>query len=229
MEALDERIWIADGGTVPFFTLPYSTRITVVKLDDGSLWIHSPIKLSADLYQALNELGDVRYLIAPNHLHHLFLEEWQTAFPQADTYGTQEVIAKRQDLSFTGELVTKETYPWSQEIHQVLFTGSPVMQECVFFHSPSQTLIVTDLIENFSPDAFNAWQRILAKGTGILAPNGKMPIDWRLSFMCRKQEARAHMLHILAWQPKRIVLAHGEIIRDNATAFLKHSFSWLKV
>ena len=27
MEALGKDIWIVEGGTVPFFTLPYSTRI----------------------------------------------------------------------------------------------------------------------------------------------------------------------------------------------------------
>ncbi len=74
------------------------------------------------------------------------------------------------------------------------------MEECVFYHRLSKTLIVTDLVENFSGQDFNYWQRFVAKGgAGILAPNGKMPLDWRLSFMFSKQEARKHLNKLLSW------------------------------
>ena len=72
------------------------------------------------------------------------------------------------------------------------------MQECVFYHKVSGTLIVTDLIENFSGQNFNNWQRVVAKGVGILAPNGKTPLDWRLSFVFGKSDARKHLARILA-------------------------------
>ncbi|GAK88043.1 hypothetical protein JCM19238_5653 [Vibrio ponticus] len=73
----------------------------------------------------------------------------------------------------------------------MLFTGSAVMQESVFFHQASRTLIVTDLIENFAPQHFSPLQRNIAKVVGILAPNGKMPLDWRLTFQFNKAEAKA--------------------------------------
>ncbi|ASA57660.1 DUF4336 domain-containing protein [Vibrio gazogenes] len=227
MRAIGENIWIFDGKAVPFLTLPYSTRMTIVRLADQSLWVHSPIELNPDLKASVDTLGAVKYLIAPNQLHHLFISQWQDAYPEALTYGTEGVRHKRQDLTFNAMLSAQADYLWGDELDDVLFTGSRVMEECVFFHRPSETLIVTDLIENFSPKAFNIFQRLLAKLTGILAPTGKMPLDWRLSFMTGKATARAHLKKILSWHPKTIVMAHGVIVTEDAEKFLRRSFRWL--
>ncbi|EGM68695.1 DUF4336 domain-containing protein [Shewanella sp. HN-41] len=228
MKQLAENLWIFDGEAVPFFTLPYTTRMTVIRLNNGALWVHSPIKLTPELQALVEALGEVRYLIAPNHLHHLFLQDWQQTYPQAQSFGTSEVQTKRPDLHFDGLFTAEFQAMWATDIDQLLFTGSHFMQECVFFHKASGTLIVTDLIENFSPDAFNALQRFLARGAGILAPNGKMPLDWRLSFMFAKQQARTHLVKMLAWEPQRIVMAHGLIVEQDAKAFLQRSFAWLE-
>lgn len=229
MQQLDTNLWVFEGGIVPFFKIPFSTRMVVVKLTDGKLWVHSPIELTDELKDQVMQLGEVAYLIAPNHLHHLFIEQWQNAFPDAMTYGTEEVIKKRSDLNFDGILETANYYPWSGEIKQLLFTGSKAMEECVFFHKSSNTLIVADLIENFRPDFFKPWQRVIAKGVGILHPNGKMPIDWRLTFTFNKSEARNHLQEILIWKPQRLVMAHGVVIDSAADEFLSRSFAWLKL
>ncbi|MCY7296393.1 DUF4336 domain-containing protein [Alteromonas sp. a30] len=227
MKKLAHEIWIFDGEPVPFLGLPYSTRMVVVRLSSGELWVHSPIKLSESITAQINRLGCVKYLIAPNHLHHLFLSEWIAAYPNAEVYGTDEVIKKCSDISFHASLNHSQSYAWETDIEQELFSGSPLMEECVFFHISSNTLIVTDLVENFSGQRFNYWQRVVAKGVGIIAPNGKMPLDWRLSFMFGKAKARKHFNRLLSWHPKRLVMAHGEIINESADEFLQKSFKWL--
>ncbi|MCV5340411.1 hypothetical protein OFC87_26040, partial [Escherichia coli] len=60
-----------------------------------------------------------------------------------------------------------------------------------------------------------------------LAPNGKMPLDWRLSFMFGKADARKHLNRLLSWNPQILVMAHGEIVTENADKFLQKSFKWL--
>lgn len=227
MEKLTHEIWIFDGEPVQFLGLPYSTRMTVVRLSSGGLWVHSPIKLSASIARQVNSLGCVKYLIAPNHLHHLFLSEWVSAYPDAEAYGTNEMIKKRRDIFFHTSLNYPSSYVWEPDIEQELFSGSPLMEECVFYHSSSSTLIVTDLVENFSGQDFNYWQRVVAKGVGILTPNGKMPLDWRLSFIFGKADARKHLNRLLSWNPKILVMAHGEIVHENADKFLQQSFKWL--
>lgn len=227
MEKLAHEIWIFDGEPVQFLGLPFSTRMTVIRLSSGELWVHSPIKLSESITEKIDSLGSVKYLIAPNHLHHLFISEWIAVYPNAEVYGTNEVIKKRSDISFHASLNNSQDYAWEPDIEHELFSGSPLMEECVFFHNGSSTLIVTDLVENFSGQDFNYWQRIVATGVGILAPNGKTPLDWRLSFMFGKAEARKHLNRLLSRNPRILVMAHGEIVNENAERFLQQSFKWL--
>ena len=227
MEKLAHEIWIFNGNPVQFLGLPFSTRMTLVRLSNGELWVHSPIKLSDTIKEQIDTLGQVKYLIAPNHLHHLFLPEWIAAYPNAEVYGTNEVIKKRNDITFDASFNEQQDWPWRADIEQEMFTGSPLMEECVFYHKGSNTLIVTDLVENFSGRNFNYWQRVVAKGVGILAPNGKMPLDWRLSFMFGKTDARKHIKRVLAWEPELLIMCHGQILTENTGKFLARSFDWL--
>lgn len=132
MEKLANEIWIFNGEPVQFFGLPYSTRMTVVRLSNGDLWVHSPIKLSESIKDQIEALGCVKYLIAPNHLHHLFLPEWISAYPEVQVFGTDEVIKKRSDITFDGSLNSQQSWAWEDDIEQELFSGSPLMEECVF-------------------------------------------------------------------------------------------------
>ena len=227
MKSLAHELWIFDGRSVPFLGLPFPTRMTVVRLASGELWIHSPIELSESIVGQLERLGPVKYLIAPNHLHHLFLPEWISAYPGAEVYGTDEVINKRSDISFTASLNHDQIWAWETDIEQELFSGSPAMEECIFYHRGSGALIVTDLVENFSGDNFKYWQKLVARFMGILVPNGKMPLDWRLSYMFGKAEARKHLSRILAWNPDILIMSHGEIVEENTGKFLENSFKWL--
>lgn len=227
MESLANGIWIANGKAVPFYTLPYTTRMTVVKLTSGDLWVHSPIELTPTLKQQIDALGPVKFLIAPNQLHHLFIAQWQKAYPNALSYGTQGVINKRHDLHFDVCLDNASHYSFENEITHCLVTGSKVMHESVFFHRASKTLIVTDLIENFPAGSFSKGAELIAKCCGVMAPNGQTPLDWRLSFSFSKKEAHQHLQRIINWQPERIVLAHGNLILSDAVDFLTHSFRWL--
>ncbi|WP_299200565.1 DUF4336 domain-containing protein [uncultured Amphritea sp.] len=229
MIKVGNNIWIFEGAAVPFFTLPYSTRMTVVRLADDELWIHSPIALTDELIRQIDQLGTVKYLISPNPLHHLFIQAWQDRYPEALTFGTKALQQKRPEICFEGIFTPHFNAPWAEDIAQLLFTGSPAMEECVFFHKPSATLIVTDLIENFAPESFTPLKRWVASAAGILAPNGKMPLDWRLSFMFSKTKAKQHLQNILSWHPKKIVMAHGQIINSDAEHFLKRSFNWLNI
>jgi hypothetical protein len=202
--------------------------MTVVRLPGNRLWVHSPEQLNGQLQRELEALGEVAYLISPNKLHHLFLEQWLEAYPEAKSYVAPGLSEKRPDLRFDVELAQEVESQWEGVIDQLLFRGSRVMEEAVFFHRPSRTLILTDLIENFDPDTLNLWQRGLAGFAGILAPHGKTPIDWRATFhLGDKALAREALQTMLAWEPENIILSHGRCIRGEGRAFLTESFSWL--
>jgi hypothetical protein len=229
LRQVGEEIWIYSGSTVSFYGFPFSTRMTVVRLVNGDLWVHSPEKINPHLINELGQLGRVRHLVSPNKLHHLFLTEWIKAYPEAVTYAAPGLAKKRSDIRFHAELTELAQDEWKAEIDQTLFRGSPLMEEVVFFHSSSSTLILTDLIEYLNPHALNWWQTGLARFAGILAPKGKMPVDWRVSFFWGDREkARQSLELMLDWQPENILLSHGECVFGGATEFLNTSFSWLK-
>jgi hypothetical protein len=226
---IGEGMWIYEGSTVSFYGFPFPTRATIVRLANGDLWVHSPGELNDKLKAEIASLGVVKHLIAPNKLHHLFIEAWIAEYPHALKYAAPGLSQKRKDIKFDIELAAATTVDWSGEILQTIFRGSPAMEEAVFFHPPSKTLILTDLIENFDPNTLSWWQRTLASFAGILNPEGKMPIDWRLSFLLgSKNKARESLNEILAWKPDNIILSHGKCIFGGGTAFLKSSFHWLE-
>ena len=227
LQKIGTNIWIYDGDVVPFYGFPYTTRMTVIRLANNDLWIHSPEKLNPGLQDELADIGRIAYLISPNKLHHLFLEDWISTYPDANTYAAPGLIEKRKDIHFSKALSGTPESGWENQIDQLVFQGSPIMEEVVFFHVESKTLLLTDLIENFQEDYFSGWRKTVAKIGGILSPNGKTPLDWRLSFVFGKSRAKIAVNRMLSWEPDNIIVSHGECIMGNGTEFLKRSFSWV--
>src|SRR6201989_1180202 len=97
------EIWIADGPVASFHSFPYPTRMAVIRLTDGSLFVWSPVALSNSPRASVEALGPVRHLVSPNALHHLFLGEWKTAFPAARLYASPGLRRKRRDLAFDAD------------------------------------------------------------------------------------------------------------------------------
>jgi len=228
MSALDSfgpDIWIAEGPVVDFYSFPYPTRMAVIRLADGTLFIWSPIALTPEIKSAVDALGPVAHIVSPNKIHHLYMGDWQKAYASAKLYASPGLPRKRRDLLFEAVLGDAPPPAWATDIDQVEMAGSFVLTEIVFFHKKSRTTIFADLIENFRPDWFKGWRGWLARLDGIVMPNGGAPREWRASF--RKKTARHALSRILAWEPEMVVMAHGEMTRQHGTAFIAKSFRWL--
>ncbi len=223
-----ENIWTAEGPPVSFYGMPYPVRMTVIKLKNGDLFIHSPIAPDEELIKQVQALGRVKFLVSPNKIHHLYIGDWQKLFGQAKMYASPGLRKKRADLEFDADLQDKPELGWAQEIDQLIFDGSRVLREVVFFHHQSKTLILTDLIENFDPDWFGGWKNIMARLAGIVAPDGRAPIDYRLSFFGHKRQARKSVERMKLWQPENIIIAHGACYKDNGMAEMTRAFRWVE-
>ncbi len=227
IEAFGRDIWVGEGQVVPFYGFPYPTRMVVMRLTDGGLFVWSPIALTAELKAAVDALGDVRCLVSPNLLHHLFLGDWKTAYPQARMYASPGLRKKRKDLAFDGDLGDAPDPAWAADIDQVAVRGSPWITEVVFFHRASGTAIFTDLIENFAPNWFTGWKGFVARLDGIVQPHPGAPRELRWSFLFRRGQARASLNRILAWPIERVVMAHGDIVTADGAGFVRKAFAWL--
>ena len=220
------EIWIADGPVASFYGFPYPTRMAVIRLSDGSLFVWSPIALSGSLRASIDVLGPVRYLVSPNALHHLFLAEWKSAYPAARLYASPRLRGKRKDLAFDATLAEAPEPEWAADIDQVVLHGSFFLTEVVFFHRHSHTALFADLIQNFPRDWFKGWRGMLARLGGIVAPNPGAPRDWRASFLDRGA-ARAALDRVLAWPIERVLIAHGDLPTQGDAAFVRRAFAWL--
>ena len=110
------------------------TRMTVVRLEDGCLLVHSPIRLSDELDRHLATLGEVRHVLAPNLDHYLFVPDFKCRFPEARFYAAPGVAEKLPDLRFDVLLRPPGGGPFGDAIEHAWFRSSHELQEIVLFH-----------------------------------------------------------------------------------------------
>ncbi len=226
LKQFGEEIWTAYGSTVSVAGFVYPTRMIVIRLSDGALLLWSPTALSRALQTAVDNLGPVRHIVAPNTLHHMFVGEWQTAYPAAKSYAVPALRVKRSDLKWDYDLEHTPAPEWSNEIDQVVMGGNRITTEVVFFHRRSQTAIFTDLIQNFERGWFRGWRAIIAKLDFLTAIRPTVPRKFRMTFRDR-DGARHAVQRILAWPTVAVLTAHGAPIRSEGRDAIIHAFDWL--
>jgi hypothetical protein len=228
LEDFGPQIWIGSGPTVTAAGgFHYPTRMAVIRLSGGGLFIWSPVALTHALRAAVDALGEVRYLVPPNALHNSFLGEWRRAYPAARLYAPPGLRQRRKDLQFDADLEDTPPEEWSGEIDQVLMRGNLITTEVVFFHRPSGTAIFTDLIQHFSPTWFTGWRAIVARLDLMTAPEPEVPRKFRNAFVDRRA-ARAALRRILAWPTQRVLMAHAAPVGAEGQAFIGRAFRWLQ-
>jgi hypothetical protein len=192
------EIWITEGSNVAVFGFHYPTRMAVIRLSDGGLFIWSPTQLGDSLRAEVDAIGQVRHIVAPNSLHHLFLPEWKRAYFAAKVYAPPGLREKRKDIVFDADLGHAPDPDWAEEIDQVLMHGNLITTEVVFFHVKSGTVLFTDLIQQISPKLISGWRTIVAKLDLMIGPEPSVPRKFRLAFSNRGA-ARDALEHVFAW------------------------------
>ncbi|MDX1803262.1 MAG: DUF4336 domain-containing protein [Alcanivorax sp.] len=222
LEPVAENIW-AVAAPHAFLGLHVGTRMTVVKLKNGGLLLHSPVPVDDDLAARLAALGPVTHIVCPNLFHHMFAGDVAARYPQALLHGPARLASKRRDLSF-GAILTDVPHPDWQDDFELLTIEGSMLNETVFYHGASRTLIASDLIENFR-NCDHGLTRWYLKLGGLLGKPGWHPI-LRLLYLNRRK-ARASVETLLAWPFERLVLAHGEVIDQDARQAVRDGMAWL--
>ncbi|MEK8121677.1 DUF4336 domain-containing protein [Methylocystis sp. IM4] len=212
-----------------FLKVPFPTRMTVVKLPSGGLWLHSPIAFDRALAAALSAMGPIRHLVSPNKIHYVHIRAWKDAFPEAIAWASpgvrERARAQAIPVAFDADLARDAPESWEGSLKQTIIHGG-FMDEVAFFHLPSRTLILADGIENFELDKIKQPYRFLVWATGANHPHGQMPIDLRSTFWPKKREVRAAVEEMMAWKPERIIVSHGRCIESDAVGSLRFAFRW---
>ncbi|QIL70723.1 DUF4336 domain-containing protein [Diaphorobacter sp. HDW4B] len=217
LQSIDENLWHA----MHAFTangLPITSRMTVVRLPGKRLLIHSPIPLNDTMRQQLSELGKVVFIVAPNLYHHLFLASFATAFSDATIHGPLNLHKKCPDIATIQRLPSGDFAEWLPDLEHFAFEGIPAGSESVWFHRPSATLIVTDLVQWMQGQL--PWStKTYAMLTGV---HKHMAVPLTVRLLTRDRAAAARSAErLLRWPFKRVVFAHNTIIEIDAQARMR--------
>lgn len=228
LQPFAKNIWIADGPDVLDMGIMFTTRMVIVKLANGSVWVNSPVPVPFDTLKRITELGPVRYGIAATPRHVWRLDGWHTLFPEAQLWvpRTSLFTLKKGNLQFTGTLGDRPEQSWAEDFDQLAFKGNPLLEEVFFFHKESRTLILDDLIQTHPKQESKFLFNMLIKLSDAAPPHGGVGLDIRFTFINRNL-ARQSLEKLLSWDFDKLIIAHGACIQKDAKSFVERAFQWL--
>ena len=199
----------------------FGARMTIVRLPDGALWIHSPLEPTEEVRRGLHALGPVRHIVAPARFHYLHAAAFALAYPDTLLYGVRSTLSRFPAARAPRLLTQVAPEEWGGVLQTAVFQGSRLYDEADFLHRPSRTLIVTDLLFNL-PAEVNAITRIVGRLLGI----GSGPAAARsFGLTIRDRAAVRESLHtLLRWDFDGVVLCHGDCLPSGGREVFRTAF-----
>lgn len=224
LEALAENLWHDQFDLFMPGGIHFRGRMLVVRLASGGLWVWSPIPIDDALAEQVSALGPVEHLVAPNSFHHLHFAAAAARWPDARRHVSPALARKRPELEHDEVLGSRPPAAWAAELDQHLVGGAPKLDEVVFFHRPSKTLVVCDLVFNILE--YKGWV------TGLvfrMAGTHKRLGQSRLLRSAVRDRAAAadSARRILEWDFERVVMAHGQVLEHGAREAFTGALHWM--
>jgi Domain of unknown function (DUF4336) len=227
LRKIDADVWVADA-PFKYLGLSVGTRMTVVRLSNGELAVISPIQVDNATSQQLNNLGTVSHIIAPNLYHYLFASDFKNLYPKAIFWATSGLEVKKPELPID-RIIDSNTDSFLNDLQCVLFDGFKtlglkgldVVNELVFFHPKSRTLILTDTAFHFD-DSFPLITQFAARllgGYKSLSPSLLEKVA-----TTEKAKVKLAVQKILDWDFERVIMAHGSIIESQGKQSFKAGY-----
>jgi len=231
LKNISNDLWVAEQAQ-KYNGLEVGTRMTVVRLKDNRIMLISPIKLNDELVNELNKLGTVSYIVAPNLMHHLYLEACVSAFSSAKVYVASGLEEKYKNLVKVNVLEKTAPKEWAGCVALQYFHGFAVMElkgarlinEVVFFHKASQTLVLTDTAYNIGRKS-----HFLTKCVTFLLGSYKKLGPTLAEKIASKEKAAllASYQEIMKWPFEKVIMAHGEIVESGGKIKFAKGYNWL--
>ncbi|KAJ6532693.1 hypothetical protein DFH09DRAFT_1181988 [Mycena vulgaris] len=214
-----------------FSILPFGGRSTAIRLSTGDVWVLASTPLTHDTKAAIDKLGPVKWIMAGDAVHHMFLGQFKTAYPEAKIIGVEALIAKKkaEGLKLDGAYgadAADTKYGFEDEIYACYFSGF-ANKDVAWFHAASKTLIVADLLFNLPGKEQYSKSKSSSKVPifGTLDPWGSV----HKHFVWGQGKDKAAMTRdaktVLAWAPERIIMCHGDVIETDGTKAWASAYS----
>ena len=207
---VDDKIWTLER-PVWFSGVRQRVYTTVVRLDDGSLLLHSPAPPTDALAEELRALGPVRWLLVPNCWHHLGTPAAAARFPESQVVGPASALNRNKALRLHVDIHDAQFGNEVPELEALPLRGVPFWDETVLYHRPTQTLLGADIV--VCANAKDHWTlRFAARVTGFYE-QARVPPDARKKIPDKTAAARS--IHAMLERPaRRLIVGHGDIIEE---------------
>jgi hypothetical protein len=217
-----DDIWGYEGEVRLPAGLMIPTRATVMRIDGGRLVIHSPLPIDDRLAAEIDRLGEVTHLIAPNCMHWMHIAP--ARYPQARVFGARGLEKKLGGVAFEALPDSGTLDGTGDAIRVERVDGAPWLNEHSFLHERSRSLLVADLM--FNVHACRGFLMRLVFVVGGTWKRTAQSLEWR--FLVKDRAAAAGSASkILAWDYERIVVAHGDVVTDDAREQARRALAWM--
>lgn len=205
-----DSIWATEH-PVWFGGVRLRARTTVVRLSGGALWVHSPCTPTDEICAALDALGEVRWIVVPNRFHHLQTPATAARYPNAAVVGPKSAQARNPRVSLTMSADDPAYLRATPELTPIQLKGVPFLDETLFFHAASGSLIAADLLVCACARDHWTWRmaaRIWGRYEKVRTPPD---VRWNTRASTALAESIAQMR---ALPLERILVAHADPITD---------------
>lgn len=220
---VDANLWTIERQLKMPGGLSLPVASTVIRLKSGALLVSSPPCIDPSIESWLRSLGSVAAIIAPNSFHYMFAAGYCRVFSDAQLFVAPGLSRRVPSLPPAVELSKVAPELWAEEVEQTVFGPVGNFSEVLFFHRPTATLMLMDLA--FHLTAFSStFARIGWRLFGV--PSGFGPSRMaRLTLLKDKAAAGRYLQPVLAWPFRRILVAHGSALEDDAQAEFRRAFA----
>jgi hypothetical protein len=221
--AIVDGLWAIERRTVVVLGLTLPCRSTLIRLRSGGLLVHSPPPLDDVARSALDVLGPVTAIVAPNSFHHTYVPDHARAFPKAQVFSAPGLAQRIPSLPPAVTLSEIPPEEWRGEIDQSVVGPDRGLSEVTFFHRPTKTVILTDfsmnLVHPHTRRQAVYWR--LAGYRGSFGPSRLV----RMTAFRDHRVAASYAAQVLEWDFDRIVMCHGEVVDRDARGVFRAAFS----
>jgi hypothetical protein len=219
-----EGVWL---GTAPvrFLGLRLTVTMAVLRLGDGTLLVYSPLILTPERRSAVEALGRVAHLYAPNLQHDSWIGEWAVAFPSARVHAPTRLAKKRRDLRVDRVHGDPPEPTFGGYVDEIRIEGCR-LGETVLLYRPARTLVVADLVHNVGRPG-HAWTATYARVMGFY-DRVALSRALRWAAFSDRLAARRSMDDVLGRPFDRLVVGHGEPLAANGREALAGAYAWLR-
>ncbi|OYW46025.1 MAG: hypothetical protein B7Z33_09635 [Sphingomonadales bacterium 12-68-11] len=209
VEAIAPGLWCVNSH-FPSMGFKGSVRMSVARGDDGALALYSPVAMTEADVAAIEALGPVAAIVAPNTFHYRWLRAAAELFPAARVFVPEGLEAKIGAVP-RAETMTRATPPaLPPGIAHFIFDRHAI-RETALFHGESRTLVTSDLLYNYQRE-HGAGEKAMF---GLLGCYGSPKVVFYHRFALQDKAQVAELIaQVEAWRPRRIVMCHGRIVES---------------